>query len=374
MSDGREVERKKIEVRGLSKEFESIVRQSSQVYIIVHKHADVDAIASSCHLCNLVTSLTDATTNCSILVPEGLSSTASTIYDMVAGKVLCPIVIARDRDHVEHLLNQHAGDSESLQEEGKRVSLVVVDTASLSHLSHLGKVLVSKGIDMLIDHHAHNSLTKYSKHYLVDDSFYSSSEIVALLSKELGVEVEEKLYCMLQLGIITDTSRFSRAGPLTFEAMAYLSGYCDYNTATDMMPRSRRSRSEIIALLKALQRLQLHTNRFIVAGTFVGSEESAVLSMLLQLGVDAGFVANPGKDNTRITYRVRDGAPEELTVLLHKAIARALGQLAEGPLGHNRAGVYLIKRRLAKRDMPSLVKRILDSLEKYLAEHEGRVG
>ncbi len=370
----REVERKKIEIKGLSEKFESIVKQSAQVYIIVHRHADVDAIASSCHLCNLVTSLSGATTRCSVLVPEGFSSTALSIYDIVVGKVLCPTVIVRNRDNVEHLLNQDNVQTGSLQGVGKRVSLLVVDTASLSHLSHLGEVLVSKGIDMLIDHHARNSLIKYSKHYFVDDSFYSSSEIVALLSKELGVEVKERLYCMLQLGIIADTSRFSRAGPLTFEAMAYLSSYCDYDAAMDMMPRSRRSRPETIALFKALQRLQLHTNQFIVAGTFVGSEESAVLSVFLQLGADAGFVANPGKNYTRITYRVRDGAPEELVVVLHKAMARALGQSAEGPLGHNRAGVYLIKRRFAKRDMPSLIKRILGSLEKYLAEHEESVG
>ena len=331
-------------------------KERKRLFIVTHKHADIDALASAVALYSTLCSSSGALfrrSECRIIVPEGLSLSGKQFLEKVGWDLDTMTITGKQ----QHFTEERDVLLDSI--------VILVDTASFNHLGNLGDIIKETGVYLLLDHHEYNEVSRVSSYSVVHPGFSSSSEIVALMLARANTEMSSTAYCVLQAGIISDTSRFIRSGPLTFEAMSLLTGECAYRKALELVSPSRRSRSETIALLKAFQRIQIITHDYIVVGTFVSSNESQVLGSLISLGVDAGFVLSLQHSFVRVSYRLSDSLDPSVSESFHKALKRAFSG-AEGPKGHRNAGVYIWRIKVSKRDLPRLVKRALEEVSREL--------
>ncbi len=102
--------------------------------------------------------------------------------------------------------------------------LVTVDCASLGRLDGLADLpkatVAAGGAVLVVDHHLSN--TRFGTHHLVDVSAESTTVIVLRLIDALGVELTEPMARAVYAGLLTDTSSFRRAKPVTHEIAARL--------------------------------------------------------------------------------------------------------------------------------------------------------
>lgn len=102
--------------------------------------------------------------------------------------------------------------------------LVTVDCASLGRLDGLAELpnatVAAGGAVLVVDHHVSN--TRFGTHHLVDVSAESTTVIVLRLIDALDVELTEPMARAVYAGLLTDTSSFRRAKPVTHEIAARL--------------------------------------------------------------------------------------------------------------------------------------------------------
>lgn len=102
--------------------------------------------------------------------------------------------------------------------------LVTVDCASLGRLDGLvdlpADTISAGGSVLVVDHHLSN--TRFGTHHLVDVTAESTTVIVLRLIDALGVELTEPIARAVYAGLLTDTSSFRRAKPVTHEIAARL--------------------------------------------------------------------------------------------------------------------------------------------------------
>jgi len=117
--------------------------------------------------------------------------------------------------------------------------------------------------------------------------------------------------------ILSDTAFFSNICDRTFHFMDILTKHAKYSDVVSVLRRRKaRDLPEILAVLKALQRMiirRIEDRIFVV--THVGSYESQVANILMQLGADVVFVVSKKKEEGRTFYRIigrsRDVSIEE---------------------------------------------------------------
>lgn len=237
--------------------------KSEKAAVVVHRHADPDAVASAAFFWRA---------GAVPYAPGGLSSLGRRVAESVG-------------------MEFREGP---IEEEW----MIIVDTASSSQLP---------GVDLTkeycrVDHHAQGDL----KPCLVDPEASSTSEIVSLLARELGVELDERMARALMLGIYVDSKGFKLSRPQTFSAMEYLSEFAKLSDALKMLPSEKEEDlGTRIAKLKACERLTYRKVKdYIIAVTRVGANEGAVLRTLIQcIGADAAFVVREGKEELRVYAR-----------------------------------------------------------------------
>ncbi len=313
-----------------------------KLLVITHRYADIDAVASAIGLLVLVKTLDCDISESAIVSPQGLSKPAKNVVERLAVNI--------------SIYDELPSGFESPD------SIVIVDAASPSQLLGLTEILNLQVFKALIDHHAANTLIDLVDASLVDPSATSTSEIIAFaLPREA---LNEEIAALLIAGIIADSGRFQRATPRTFRVMSKLSRACEYNRVLRLTEAGEPpSFSERIAVLKAAQRMVVETvNDIVVAGTHVGSFESDVASHILRLGADIVLVASRKKDEVRVIMRSRPRLRGEgLAILEH--IARKLGGSWGGHAG---AGALTLSVRIEKRDLPLLVKKLVNEAVTYL--------
>lgn len=84
--------------------------------------------------------------------------------------------------------------------------VVTFDAGSLDRLGNLASVAAAAGTLIVIDHHASN--TGFGHINLVDPAAAATAEIVHLLLKRLGWQIDPVVATCLHTGIVTDTGRF----------------------------------------------------------------------------------------------------------------------------------------------------------------------
>ncbi len=292
--------------------------------VVVHRHADPDAVASAAFFASL---------GAKPYAPGGLSSLGKRLAERLG-------------------LEFSEGPIEETW-------MIVVDTASSAQLP---------GVDLSkeycrVDHHAEGDLEEC----LVDPSASSTSEIVALLARELGIELDEDLAEALMAGIHFDSKGFRISRPQTFTAMEYLSRFGKLSRALSVF--SEKSEEDLgtrMAKVKACERLvHRKVKDYIIGVTQIGANEGAVLRSLVQcLGLDAAFAVSERDGEVRVYARA---SPRllKLGISLSDFLAELARDLGGSGGGHPGAAGAILPSSVT---YETLVNKILGRLSRRIAE------
>ncbi len=268
------------------------------ICLVTHKNADPDAVSSAIALYFMLKQLLPPDRNIHLCFPQDVSTVSRRLLEVAETCIGTRITYERECTRI------NIGN----------YSLIVLDTANPTQLNCFGKYLEDPSNVIVIDHHRTGTLKDRATLYIGGEDYSSTAEIVTYVIQPIlteGVSGSVETGCiatLLMSGIIYDTRRFLKAGPYTFYAMSILQrAGGDYASALSLLEKEA-DKSQRMAVLKACQRLILEeTCGFLVAGTHVGSFESAVARTLVNIGADVAIVLSDKKDYTRIALRSRDG-------------------------------------------------------------------
>jgi len=232
------------------------------VAVLVHRHADPDAVASAALFASL---------GAKPYAPGGLSSSGKRLARAL-GLEFSPGPVSED-------------------------FAVVVDTASSSQLPG-----VSLREYCRVDHHSEGDLDEC----IVDPSASSTSEIVALLARDWNLELSEALAEALMVGIYVDSKGLRLSRPQTFTALEYLTRFSKLSKAISFLSEKEEEDLSIrVAKVKACERLvHRKVKDYIIGITEIGSNEGAVMRALVQcVGLDAAFVVSRREGELRVYAR-----------------------------------------------------------------------
>ncbi|MEM1985890.1 MAG: DHH family phosphoesterase [Nitrososphaeria archaeon] len=237
--------------------------KGNNVCIITHRLADVDALCSSVVIGNFFKK--NNVSKIFFLFPEGLDSIAEQLR-----KFLC-IEFSEPNDF------------------GSFDLIIVVDTGSPKLLGdYYYPVKVSSSKKILIDHHplTEESIQFYT-HYYVDTECSSTCEIVLSLLLNLGFTFDPITSNLLLLGILFDTKHLMLANERTIKNVCFLiDNGARLNWGQDFLLQ-KRDKSEIIARLKSLSRLNIYEfDSYIVGVVKIGSFQASVAKFLVDAGCD----------------------------------------------------------------------------------------
>lgn len=317
-----------------------VATQTSTTYcIVVHKNADLDAIASAIVFRRILTRFGHKTR---IITPEGLDS-----------------------------LSKHFIESLGINEEFHRCedsvvcdSYVIIDSASKDQLGCYSDV--EKFI--LIDHHEINSLVKDALLVIYDPSRKATSEIVTQILLELGEVVEPTYLTLLIGGILYDSRLLQLADHITFELMSKLIKLGgDYVRARNsMLKKNSLSYSEKVAYLKGISRIGIYrVGKYLMTITCIGAFESGVLKALLDSGTDIGIAIARRDEGVRIIIRVSESVTRDVGKPLGGELAQYLAsKLGGSGGGHSLAGGAYVRAVSSE----SILKCIKDYLTSVIGE------
>ncbi len=268
-----------------------------------HQNADPDAIGSLNFLKNRIGG--------EIALPDSPDSTGKRLINFL---------------DIEYTLNPDFSEYEQV---------IVLDTPDPEQL----KPIELDGTENLIviDHHP----TNHWEGDIIYEERTSCAEIVFELLKPK--KLSEKEAIGLMAGMITDTSHFKRADPLTFRTAADIleRGGISLQQVTDIIKEKRRYSEKISRLKGAKRSKYLEINGYLIAYTIVSSFESSVSNLLIITGADISFTASQRDDRFLISGR----AKEELTrsgIDIGK-ILKSIGDSKEGVSGGGHLGAAVLK-------------------------------
>lgn len=132
-------------------------------------------------------------------------------------------------------------------------------------------------VDWCIDHHGSN--THYAKNWVVDPTAAATTEMIAKLIKEMGVEIDRKIAACIYTGITTDTGcfRYTNATPAT------------YRIAADMMEKGvdAANINRVMFDTKSRARLELE-RRVLDTMTFYFEGQCAVIYVTKRMIEESG--------------------------------------------------------------------------------------
>ncbi|MCX8137279.1 DHH family phosphoesterase [Pyrobaculum aerophilum] len=180
----------------------------------------------------------------------------------------------------------------------------------------------------------------------------SCTEVALMLAEEAGIDIPPDVAKLAVLGIYTDTGRLRRADGETFKRLAVLLNKIGSALGDVVGPEERGREIHVtMALLKGMKRLEVYKSSVgIICTSFVGAHEADLANLLQSVGCRVAIVASLKKDGVHLVFRSRD-----LNVAM---LAASLG--AGG--GHREAAVTIIKERVSKSQLPSLLRKVVKTL------------
>lgn len=327
------------------KAFRELLSKYKVAYVLSHKYADVDALASSVAFAYVLESKYKYD-KAYLLCPEGVSASALNVASSMGISVTCI---------------EGPQDLPFPPEEGSL--LLLIDVGGSSQLGGLKNLLYTRVTKVLVDHHYRNDLVNSVDYVVMPPRAFSTSEITAVVFRKLIDD--SRVAGLLLAGIIHDTSRFKRASALTFTAAGYLTRLISYGRTLYTL-RNEEDFSKRLAKLKGLQRsIVTNAGELIIVVTYVGSFESDVAASLLLLGADVAVVVSSKEDETRVIVRGSGRISERQWEKISGILVEQLNPASFG--GHLRASVLTIGRAYSKRDLPGLCKKIGDALSSGLS-------
>ena len=288
---GNEVEtRTKVKSRVMANALAELIADSSRVFAMGHKFADLDAVGSAVALCCIARKKGKP---CRIVIDPVKNSSA--------------LLIERLKHEPEYK-NAFITPQEAMLQADSRTLLVVVDTNRPEQVEDQALLQTCTRV-AVIDHHR-RAATYIENADLTFHEPYASSvcELMSEVLQEI-VEPDDILRCEAEAmlsGIVLDTKNFTiRTGERTFEAAAFLRR-AGADT-TEVKKLLQNDMEHTVARYKILQSARLYRGNIAVAVPS-GPQDRVVVAQaadeLLNIsGIDASFVVCPTEDGANISAR-----------------------------------------------------------------------
>jgi nanoRNase/pAp phosphatase (c-di-AMP/oligoRNAs hydrolase) len=195
----------------------------------------------------------------------------------------------------------------------------------------LGKAPLSISID---HHHTEEEKQDFFDLILIDTSVSSTAEIVTQIFIEDKYKPPKTHATLLLVGLLYDSRRFLNSKPSVFSLVeTLLSWGADYEKALSVL-QSKMERSEVIARVKAAQRMKRHEiGNYIVLTSKIGSFEASACRGLLDLGADIAIVYSAKNDKVRFSARSRRDFFKKTGLDLAKDVMIPIGEIINGSGG-----------------------------------------
>jgi nanoRNase/pAp phosphatase (c-di-AMP/oligoRNAs hydrolase) len=151
----------------------------------------------------------------------------------------------------------------------------------------------------------------------------------------LECKISEREAVCLLCGIIDDSAGFKNANRKTFSNIAQLLGKTRLKYEEILsLTETDSDVSKRIALLTACKRAEVvRVGDYLIAKSTVGSFEAKAAEALVNLGADFSFVGCKGKEEARISARVRGEVCKELGLNLATQVMEKVGKTLRGSGG-----------------------------------------
>ncbi len=307
-----------------------LLSSSDCIIVSTHRNADPDAVASMIGFSTWVETVCKKKIGRDVYlyVPEGIS--------LVSKRMLSKLGIGLETHDLRMVPDPHS------------CVIVIVDTSSSYHVGELSGYIdkTVKGL-VIIDHHDTGDLIGKAVIEMIQASRPSASEIISSLYNMFDYCPSPGIATLLLSGILYDSRRFLNVVPDTFNQVYYLIDKCgaDYSNALAALAPPPQEYSERIAHLKALQRLEIYRlgEDIIIVLTNVGSYESSVARLLIELGADIAFVVSGDKKQSRIVARARKSTAERLGINLAALLSELADKIGGSGGGHVLAAAATFK-------------------------------
>lgn len=246
-----------------------------KLLLLIHHHADVDAVASAIAL---QTVFKEAI----ICAPDGVSSHGQKVAE--------------------------ANETEIILESPEEWEGTVIALDS-PNPEHCGPVPKTDHI-IVIDHHTKIEGWPVGTEIIHQPNKTSTAEIIIQIMNELGLKINKKCANVLLAAIYTDTGQFRHANNETFGSASIL---CENGAEPQEVINlldSERPIIQKVTFLKAAQNMKwIQHGKWIIATSIVGSFESGSARHLIILGADIALVGSSNKNgvmrlSTRASNRI----------------------------------------------------------------------
>ena len=281
---GSEVEtRTKVKSRVMANALAELVADSSRVFVMGHKYADLDAVGADAAVC-------------CIARKKGKSCRIVIDPEKNASKLLIERLKAEPEYKNAFITPQEA----MLQADGRSL-LVVVDTNRPEQVEDADLLAACNRV-AVIDHHR-RAATYIQNAALTFYEPYASSvcELLSEVMQEV-CESDDVLRCEAEAmlaGIVLDTKNFTiRTGERTFEAAAFLRR-CGADT-TEVKKLLQNDMADTVARYRIMQNAQLYRGNIAVAAPEEPQDRIIIAQAADELlnisGVEVSFVVSPTPD------------------------------------------------------------------------------
>jgi len=246
-----------------------------KLLLLVHHHADVDAISSAIALNSVLE-------NSTICASDGISSHGQKIVSVSNSKVM---------------------ETPPKKWDGTVIALDSPNPEHCGPLPDTNNIIV-------IDHHDKIGDWPVGTEIIHLPQKTSTAEIVFEIISELGLKLTKEYATILMCGIYTDTGQFRHANGETFNIASEL---CDAGADPQEVINILDSERPLIqktTFLKAAQRMKwMQEGKWIIANSIANSFESSSARLMIVLGADISLVASENKKgemrlSTRASNRI----------------------------------------------------------------------
>ena len=321
---GSEVERRtKVKSRVMANTLAELIRDSSKVFVMGHKFADLDALGADIGICCLARKLGAKT----YIILDQNNNASKPLLDLVK----------QEQDYRESFLSPH----DAMIMADARTLLVVVDTNRPEQVED-ASLLASCNRVAVIDHHRVGATyIQNAALGFIEPYASSASELITEIMQELiepgdvrKIEAESLLS-----GIVLDTKSFSiRTGERTYEAASWLRR-CSADPAV-VKKLFQNDMDTTVARSKLMQNAKLYRGVALVITDEL--QERIVLAQaadeLLNIaGVEASVVASPDRQGG-IYVSARSIGEMNVQILMEKLGGGGNRSAAAAKLEHTTAG------------------------------------
>ncbi|MHA2407252.1 MAG: DHH family phosphoesterase [Candidatus Ranarchaeia archaeon] len=242
----------------------------------------------------------------------------------------------------------------------------VVDMSSINQVGNVQNLMPEHvPLSISIDHHHTEEEKKdFFDFVLIDTEVSSTAEIVTQIFIEDKYTPPKIHATLLLVGLLYDSRRFLNSKPSVFPLVeTLLSWGADYEMALSVL-QSKMGRSEVIARIKAAQRMRRHEiGDFIVLTAKIGSFEASACRGLLDLGADIAIVYSEKPDSVRFSARSRRDVYNKTGLDLARDIMIPVGEIIGGAGGGHSIAAGANGKIKARQGINKAIKLITEKLK-----------